>query len=448
MKLLKVTVPNFRNLQNVELTFEPSLQPSVFPIGSENGGGKSTLLQLIFVLLTCWKDEEKKQYLRNFIYSSSNMISTIAQIKVLYKDQEIEFDFVNIDSKQFEESQLEKERIYYEILKNKELIAKLNEDMRNNKQKEQYLLEQWNYQMDDEDRKAYRKERQQIQNKLAMLENEIKQKTSEMPITIEEIRSKMDILFSISNLHTSSSEITEIMHCKSNLDNYDLAQEALKYASEHIYLATPPTQPYLFLDRESKRQLLTHFGEYQTKIYEFREIFPNIHSYNQFSSAAMLHAFTTAKEQDFKKALDNIEYGNSFQNLIKDYHQFLGNDKYIFPNEDLTSIIVRRKISDNEFVELEPEDLSHGELKRLGLYSWIKYGNINDSIILIDEIENGLHPDWQYNIVGDLAEWGDNQYLLATHSFYLCEALTPRHVKIIEPKLSNPCPENDDTSEP
>ncbi len=66
------------------------------------------------------------------------------------------------------------------------------------------------------------------------------------------------------------------------------------------------------------------------------------------------------------------------------------------------------------------------------------YNNINDSIILIDEIENGLHPDWQYNIVNELASWGDNQYLLATHSFYLCEALTPSHVKDIEPTMSKP----------
>ncbi|MDJ0842693.1 AAA family ATPase [Crocosphaera sp.] len=67
MKLLKISVPNFRNLQNVELTFEPSLKPAVFPIGSENGGGKSTLLQLIFVLLTCSLDDNKNIYLSNFL---------------------------------------------------------------------------------------------------------------------------------------------------------------------------------------------------------------------------------------------------------------------------------------------------------------------------------------------------------------------------------------------
>ncbi|MDJ0601799.1 MAG: AAA family ATPase, partial [Crocosphaera sp.] len=84
MKLLKVYVPNFRNLKNVELTFEPSLKPAVFPIGSENGGGKSTLLQLIFVLLTCTLDNDKNIYLSNFL-SSAQDDSIIAKIEVIYQ---------------------------------------------------------------------------------------------------------------------------------------------------------------------------------------------------------------------------------------------------------------------------------------------------------------------------------------------------------------------------
>ncbi len=73
MKLLRVSVPNFRNLKNVELTFEPSLKPAVFPIGSENGGGKSTLLQLIFVLLTCSLDDDKTEFLDNLLNSFVNI---------------------------------------------------------------------------------------------------------------------------------------------------------------------------------------------------------------------------------------------------------------------------------------------------------------------------------------------------------------------------------------
>jgi predicted ATPase len=88
-------------------------------------------------------------------------------------------------------------------------------------------------------------------------------------------------------------------------------------------------------------------------------------------------------------------------------------------------------------VELYPEDLSHGELKRLSIYIWLKHNNIEDAIVLMDEIDIALHPEWQYQIVSDLIEWvPSNQYILATHSYELCNALTPSHVKVLEPKLT------------
>jgi predicted ATP-binding protein involved in virulence len=91
---------------------------------------------------------------------------------------------------------------------------------------------------------------------------------------------------------------------------------------------------------------------------------------------------------------------------------------------------------DDEKIELQPEDLSHGELKRLSIYLWLKYRNIENAIVLMDEIEIAFHPDWQYQIISDLQHWApSNQYILATHSYELCQALTPSHVKELEPKL-------------
>ena len=85
---------------------------------------------------------------------------------------------------------------------------------------------------------------------------------------------------------------------------------------------------------------------------------------------------------------------------------------------------------------LTPGDLSHGELRKLSIYAWLRYNNITDAIVLFDEIEIGLHPDWQYKIVQNLLEWKpSNQYILATHSYAICEAVTPGHVHELEPKL-------------
>jgi predicted ATPase len=91
---------------------------------------------------------------------------------------------------------------------------------------------------------------------------------------------------------------------------------------------------------------------------------------------------------------------------------------------------------DGKTIELLPEDLSHGELKRLSIYMWLKYHNIENAIVLMDEIEIAFHPDWQYQIISDLKQWApNNQYIVATHSYELCQALTPSHVKELEPKL-------------
>ena len=53
MHIQRIQVPDFRALKDVDITFEKEFTPRIFPIGSQNGGGKSTLLQLIFVLFHC-----------------------------------------------------------------------------------------------------------------------------------------------------------------------------------------------------------------------------------------------------------------------------------------------------------------------------------------------------------------------------------------------------------
>ncbi len=67
MHLLRVQVPDFRGLKDIDITFEKDFVPKIFPLGSQNGGGKSTLLQLIFVLLHCSVDEQKKPFLQNLL---------------------------------------------------------------------------------------------------------------------------------------------------------------------------------------------------------------------------------------------------------------------------------------------------------------------------------------------------------------------------------------------
>ena len=69
MHLQRIQVPDFRVLKDVDITFEHDFNPRVFPLGSQNGGGKSTLLQLIFILLHCSPNHEKHFAVNNLLNS-------------------------------------------------------------------------------------------------------------------------------------------------------------------------------------------------------------------------------------------------------------------------------------------------------------------------------------------------------------------------------------------
>jgi hypothetical protein len=97
MRLLRVQVPEFRVLKDVDISFEPDFTPQVFPLGSLNGGGKSTLLQLVFVLLHCSAHEDRHQFIANMLegFEIPNLTNktSIAIFDILIDDKIISFDF-------------------------------------------------------------------------------------------------------------------------------------------------------------------------------------------------------------------------------------------------------------------------------------------------------------------------------------------------------------------
>lgn len=70
------------------------------------------------------------------------------------------------------------------------------------------------------------------------------------------------------------------------------------------------------------------------------------------------------------------------------------------------------------------------------IYAWLRSRVKQGAIVLMDEVEGSFHPEWQTGIVRDLTAWSnDSQFLLATHSYELCEAVTPAHVRELDPTL-------------
>jgi Fe-S cluster assembly ATPase SufC len=378
MRLLRVQVPEFRALKDVDISFEPEFVPQVFPLGSLNGGGKSTLLQLIFVLLnleldfsdgydeynsklyeSCFKD-----WLLNL--APSKDIEKIATIVLLNEESiEMQFDYFYGSGSLKNTGFFNSDELYFRGIipyKNPNCLALVVRIIKNNK------------------------------------------------------------------------NVTKA-------DSFPIINKTLSNIKSRLFLISPSNQPYIFLSREENRLLFKINPEknYDQVLKGLKEILPNFYTYDFID--VLTEVCRLERDKDFDEKLATGVYGTHYEKLETDINNLFIDGKKIIPLTVQQKRHTKDAIQSMGFklpngTEIYPEDLSHGELKRLAIFVLIKYHEIQDSIVLMDEIENGFHLDWQYNIVRDLIKWGStNQYILATHSYELCTALTPAHVKEIEPKL-------------
>ncbi|CAC5341050.1 MULTISPECIES: AAA family ATPase [Planktothrix] len=396
MHLLRVQVPNFRALNQVDITFEKDFFPQIFPLGSQNGGGKSTLLQLIFTLLHCSASDERTIFLQNLLHrfnpnqSSEKTILAIFDIWDGSKIHTIEFfshqtiDAINakINSKDY----------------NKKLpisiSSKNNRFLRLPIESISRLLDDW-----------------ERENLLFICT---------YSSTKDQLVKDKSLLCKIGNL--SSNE----------------ARFFLDKLSRKVFLASHITQDFLFMNGEYRKLFSEKKDDYEKKdcsnINSLKTKIPGFFTYDFLAVDLVNQLFIDARNKD-GNAIKDREDSNYYETLLKqDINSILINKKIYF-SPDLNQITFKLDKQGQE-VDLYPEDLSRGELKRLSIYVWLKHNEIKDAIVLMDEIEITLHPDWQYIIISDLEKWEpSNQYILATHSYDLCEALTPAHVKAIKLKL-------------
>jgi predicted ATPase len=448
MKLLKVHVHNYRHLKDVSLTFEPDLYPQVFAIGSENGGGKSTLLQLIFTFLHCTPHSKLHKFAVNAIQHMKSSLEYWEE--KIY--QIIDMDFLDKDGKNISISYLlypvsSQEPENHEnlsindaihLLRKAELLKKqIIASQSKKKTLESNLKGFVVSNIEDKNRK------QELQSNLKNIREELtilQEILGDMPINeYNQILLKEDLeLLLFLKLPNLDKVSNYCLCCKLKSDSSLIGNDILTNISKNILLAGQTTQPYIFLSDDSIGDMFNTDKIYEQTLENARLEIGNLYNFNAFAIYEIIDAFKTAIEEDTKSMIENGYYGSNFSELSKELKLLLGGNKEIIPTPDREGLTVRYYFDGKNYKELSLGELSHGELKRVCLYSWIRHNKASQSIVLIDEIENGLHPDWQYQIVKDLQEWGDNQYILATHSFYLCEALTPRHVKELAPKMSQP----------
>jgi energy-coupling factor transporter ATP-binding protein EcfA2 len=477
MHLQRVQVPDFRVLKDVDITFEKDFNPRVFPLGSQNGGGKSTLLQLVFILLHCSTNPERLPALKNllsgFDLRDGEDKKILAIIDIWEGEKLVQLEFfvcqdnyinkaLNLTGK--EEKKLAASFLLFTHLQ--ELQQKISGFQNQENQLKNILRQFENRQSSSSPYKKFPDDLKiellnlninfdsiEIEfsdpNFLSRIEKETKAKLQNEHRKIE-IQSQVVSEFIDEMLILLKSENTEYITvypsleegannrallCHINNLDMDAAKHFLSKLSNKIFLAAPSTQVFLFLSQKSRRSLFRNSIDYYSDLMRANSMLSGLFTYNLLAIEIIIAAFKKARDSDFKEALETGEYGNNYKKLLNDL-DFLTYDKQINLTTDFSGITFKiNRFTDT--VELYPEDLSHGELKRLNVYIWLKSQYIQDAIVLMDEVDLALHPDWQYQIVSDLVEWEpSNQYILATHSYDLCQALTPSHVKVLEPKLT------------
>jgi len=394
MQLLRVRVPNFRALKDVDLTFEKDFVPQIFPLGSLNGGGKSTLLQLIFILLHSSYTKQAAEieaYLRNildYVALDENGYGEIATLDIRNGEQVVEITF---------------------FCKNiKAICSELNIRILDQDTMRDYLE----------------------QNNVWYV----------APRDYRYVPDPNNIFFSDMN--------RKLLFCRSPYGTDatpKLFSDFLIKLTSRVFLAAPSSQIYLFLPPEERKSLFKVDGSYNNALEKAKKSLPGFFTYDTSSVAEIVKFFRIARDMDFDEKVKTGHYGNHYDRMLGDINQAIAGGKKVIPqlselsqkihapDKDLIDSIIFKA---NDGTEIYPEDLSHGELKKLSIYAWLKANQIKDSIVLMDEIENGFHPDWQFQIVQELEAWEpSNQYILATHSYGLCTALTPSHVKELEPEL-------------
>lgn len=457
MFLKSVEIDRFRNFQNAKVEFSQNDFSKVYSVASINGGGKSTLLQFIYVMLSCFKDPKLHKYLVNFLNTEqfqSDYQNRVAHF-VIDAGEEIDLEFValpvdnehlsfsvlndiedlKIELKEQKE-EFERSQDYIQFSALLQSSTSVTEELRNHalkftsklvfpksKDYDTYIKMKRSNDLDDfKEFAEYLRSRGNytIEDKTDAL-NRRKDELDALLIEKKELLKKDGFTFL-----TPFADGKLLLLLKSNA-----CDEMLDKISKAVYLNGPDTQIYLFMSTEDKQSLLNKtnttnyfdydkFGKeiyvannYNDRIRKIKKELKNYYTYDFVSKDMILKACKKAFEEDNKEKLRTGEFGSHYDKFIKSLNTFY-DDKEIQITEDMEDV---KFFLTSEKKELNPEDLSHGELKRLSIFIWLKYLIQEDSIILMDEIDIALHPKWLYKVANDLDEWtNDNQIILATHS--------------------------------
>lgn len=445
MRLEKIFIKKFRSFENAELVLSTNDFPDVFSLASKNGGGKSTLLQFIFIMLSCFRGEDKKEFLKNLFYGNNinkKKDDSIAIFNISHDNNEYTLEFLYTKNKKSEES------ISFDIfLDDKDLEKKISIS-ENNRAKYKNLINLKN-ELETTDRVTsvlihYLEATREFVNsgavdrmfRRALNSSNLEDFHKYLKIITRNEDANFDDINELEIIYNSLQKKKNILqnalkeknmyyltHLYENelvlLLKTDMPEDLFEELTNKIYLNAPMSQIFLFLREEEKNSIFNGLGRkrgfyasYDDCVRRTKDLLRTFFTYDFASTELILNSFEKAFIEDKKIKKATGSYGDKYDKLVFELNNFL-EGKEISEDEESRRVIFRIK---NSSKALKPEDLSHGELKKLSIYIWLKYIVPQDAIILMDEIDIALHPKWQYQIINDITQWSDGQFLLATHS--------------------------------
>ena len=289
--------------------------PRIFPLGSLNGGGKSTLLQLIFTLLHRTGDRGKHSFIQNLLYGyvapAGSEPRTLAEFSLERDGQTYDLRFV----------------VYPGTAK-----PRLEKTI-NNSLKEPHLYPVTSYRV-----RSFRGEEETIAT------GEAEQDTG-------------SLLVSISGLGAGETE------------------QFFGEISPYFFLAAPSTQVFLFSPPESRRKLLKDLlhSEYQEDLFQIEKNLDHFFPYRFLSVNLLMTLFKLAQDQDFNfnqivsSPVETLA-PNHVQQLLTELKTILGKGILVKPNVSLNNYSIRSQMrrsyysSNANVITAVISDSSNGEV--------------------------------------------------------------------------------------
>jgi len=467
MFLKKINIPKFKVLKNINVDYTRQEEDRIYPVVSLNGGGKSSLLQFIFTMLHCSFVEHRKFALDNLLseFDFTESSDKLASFTLEYNNYQVELNFTietddesyraMIDYKELEEKEKETITIMGQIKELENIEQQIKEKRRVSpiafRDLKRFVIREEEYELIRDKNPEYslnaieliknriqeeyisEKELERIFKRTKILKSTLEKELSEnSKIYIHHINDNKNVLI-CEALIPQELLATEFPQQKEHLEKQ--RTQLLEKISNQIFLAAPRTQIFHFLTDDSNEELFEQsagypFNSYDSILRRIKEKLSGFFTYEFASNQLIIDSFKQARDNDFEQALLTGKYGENLEETKKELNNFL-TGKEITVDGKISEVIFKEK---NTGYKLLPRDLSHGELKKLSIFIWVKRNANKHSspLFLMDEVDIGLHPSWQYEISDDLQKWGKkSQFIIATHSPQIISAAHYRNLVVL-----------------